>query len=59
MRFSIIENKDGNITVRVSCNKKAMRFWALQYGPYVEVVSPKWMRDELKEDAEKMLKKYK
>lgn len=56
--FSIIENKDGNITVRVSCNKKAMRFWALQYGPYVEVLAPEELRESIKEDIDAMKEKY-
>ncbi|MCR5104878.1 MAG: WYL domain-containing protein [Eubacterium sp.] len=56
--FSIIENKDGNITVRVSCNKEAMRFWALQYGPYVEVLAPEELRESIKEDIDAMKEKY-
>ena len=56
--ISIVENKDGNITVRVSCNRKAMRFWALQYGPYVEVLAPKELRESVKEDIDGMKKKY-
>lgn len=56
--FSIIENKDGNITVRVSCNKEAMRFWALQYGPYVEVLAPVELRGSIKEDIDAMKEKY-
>jgi predicted DNA-binding transcriptional regulator YafY len=56
--FSIIENKDGNITVRVSCNKEAMRFWALQYGPYVEVMAPEELRESVKEDIDAMKEKY-
>lgn len=57
--FQIMSQNGDEIIVRVSCNSKAMRYWALQYGPYVEVVSPRWMRDELKEDALKMVEKYK
>ena len=56
--ISIVENKDGYITVRVSCNRKAMRFWALQYGPYVEVLAPKELRESIKEDIDGMKKKY-
>ena len=56
--ISIVENKDGYITVRVSCNRKAMRFWALQYGPYVEVLAPKELRESVKEDIDGMKKKY-
>ncbi|SNU04578.1 Predicted DNA-binding transcriptional regulator YafY, contains an HTH and WYL domains [Lachnospiraceae bacterium] len=56
--FSVIEKKDGNITVRVTCNKKAMRFWALQYGPYVEILKPESLRDQIKEDINSMSEKY-
>ena len=57
--FRVLSEKEGEIIVRVSCNKKAMRYWALQYGRYVEVVSPKETREQLREDALKMLEKYK
>ena len=40
------------------CNYSAMRFWALQYGPYVEVLSPKNLREQLREDISKMAEKY-
>ena len=56
--FSITEKKDGNIIVRVACNKQAMRFWALQYGPYVEVLSPADLREKIKADIDGMMKKY-
>lgn len=56
--FKILSEKDNEIIVRVTCNKTAMRFWALQYGPYVEVLSPDSMREQLREDALKMLEAY-
>ena len=56
--FRIIEKNGEEITVRLTCNYDAMRYWALQYGPYVEIVSPESLRSRLKEDAESMLKKY-
>jgi predicted DNA-binding transcriptional regulator YafY len=36
-----------------------MRFWALQYGPYVEVLEPKEIREKLSEDIKAMAEKYK
>ena len=55
-----ILNQDGDkITVRVVCNEQAMRYWALQYGPYVEVIEPESLRTQLKADVEEMYKKYK
>ena len=57
--FTIMEHHGNEIVVRVTCNYNAMRYWALQYGPYVEVLSPNSLREELRDDAEKMLEKYK
>ena len=56
--FRILEEKDDEITVRVTCNENAMRFWALQYGPYVEVLEPATLRRRLTEDINGMMDKY-
>ena len=56
--IKVIEEKADNIVVRVDCNYSAMRYWALQYGPYVEVLSPKGLREQLKEDSINMAEKY-
>jgi len=57
--FKIVSIKDDRITIRVSCNEEAMRFWALQYGPYVEVLEPESLRNRIKEDIKGMADKYK
>ena len=57
--FRILNQDDEYITVRLSCNATAMRFWALQFGPYVEVLEPKSLRNQIREDVEGMAKKYK
>ena len=57
--FRVEKAGDGKIRARVTCNAKAMRFWALQYGPYVEVLEPKEIRDKLSEDIKTMAEKYK
>ena len=44
--------------MRVNCNEKAMRFWALQYGPYIEVLEPESLRNQIKESIAGMSKKY-
>jgi predicted DNA-binding transcriptional regulator YafY len=54
----ILEEKDGTILVRVVCNRTAMKYWALQYGPYVEVIEPIDLREELREEIKAMAKKY-
>ncbi len=56
--FTVQKIGDGKIRVRVICNEKAMLFWALQYGPYVEVKEPKSLRDSLKKEIDGMAKKY-
>lgn len=57
--FKIVSKKDDRITIRVSCNEEAMRFWALQYGPYVEILEPETLRKRIKDDIDGMAKKYK
>ena len=57
--FRVEKIGKGKIRARVTCNAKAMRFWALQYGPYVEVLEPKEIRDKLSEDIKAMAEKYK
>ena len=54
----ILGHKGDEITVRLMCNYSAMRYWALQYGPYVEILSPESLREELLADAEKMVERY-
>lgn len=56
--FRILEEKNGEIIVRVSCNENAMRYWALQYGPYAEILEPESLRTRLIEDIKGMKNKY-
>ncbi len=58
MDFNILEKNGEEIVVRLKCNYNAMRYWALQYGPYVEVLSPVELRKELWDDVKKMAEKY-
>jgi predicted DNA-binding transcriptional regulator YafY len=44
------------ITLTVSPN--AMEYWAMQYLNYVEIVSPKHLRDRIKENLAKAIEKY-
>lgn len=56
--ITILEKNDDEIMIRVVCNENAMRYWALQYGPYVEVISPPGLRGRIAEDVEAMAEKY-
>lgn len=57
--FNVQKIGDGRIRARVVCNENAMRYWALQYGPWVEVVEPKTLREQLREDIKTMEERYK
>ena len=56
--FNILETKEGMAAVSVSCNERAMYFWALQYGPYVEVLEPAELREKIAVAVREMNKKY-
>ena len=46
-KASEIEDKK-QILVTLRCNEDSMFYWALQYGPYVEVLEPESLRTRLK-----------
>lgn len=52
-------DEESHIEVAVNCNQDAMFYWALQYGPYVEVLEPVALRDRLSENIKSMADKYK
>jgi predicted DNA-binding transcriptional regulator YafY len=51
-------DEDGIIEIVLYCNEEAMFYWALQYGPYVEILEPKSLRERLKSATQEMYKKY-
>ena len=57
-KFRILEENDDTIRIRVKCNESAMRYIALQYGPYMEVLSPGSLRDQIADDVQRMAVKY-
>ncbi len=57
--FRIIEKCEDYIVFKVKCNCSALRFWSLQYGPYVEVLEPEALRNTIREDVVAMAEKYK
>ena len=46
--FRIVQEDVDELIVSVSCNEKAMKYWALQYGEYAEILEPKSLRDEIR-----------
>ncbi len=58
--FRVLKSsKEGMIEVTVKCNETAMFYWALQYGPYVEVLEPAELRSKVAEAVTSMAEKYK
>ena len=55
--FRVIEKNEEFIIARVKCNYTAMRFWSLQYGPYVEILKPDSLREQL-QDERKLISWY-
>jgi predicted DNA-binding transcriptional regulator YafY len=57
--FKILEKTDETLIIKVRCNAYAMNCWALQYGPYVEVLEPESLREVIAKDIKCMYDKYK
>jgi predicted DNA-binding transcriptional regulator YafY len=47
-----------DVTVSVKVNERAFFYWALQYGPYVEVLEPEGLREQVKGAIMEMNGKY-
>ena len=56
--FSVMKQDGDEIVARIKCNLNAMRYWALQYGPWVEVIEPKSLRNTIAKDIVSMSEKY-
>lgn len=52
------EETEDSVTASVCVNLQAMRFWALQYAPYVTVLSPQRLVDMVREDLKRALDGY-
>ena len=55
--FTKIE--EDSVEAYVTVNENAMLYWALQYGNSVEILTPKSLRDSVREAVKEMWKKYK
>lgn len=54
----ITELADGNLKFSLFASPAAMRFWLLQFGKYVKVLSPQFLVDKIKDDIYEMQKLY-
>jgi len=50
---------DNQIEITLNCNEDSIFYWALQYGPYVEILEPESLRMRIKNSIDDMAKKYK
>ena len=57
VRFS--DESDDEVTARVEVNLHAMKLWAIQYGPYVKVLTPEKLAEEVKQSLNQALAQYK
>lgn len=48
----------GKVQITVKATERAMRFWILQFGKYVTLISPKSLLDTVKDDILEMCKNY-
>ena len=55
---SFYDETEDKVTASVIVNLKAMRYWAMQYANYVEVLRPAKLREQIKEDLRNALGKY-
>jgi len=56
--FDVAEKDADMVEISVIVNEYAMFYWAMQYGPLVEVLSPKGLRDKLVKASAEMAEKY-
>ena len=55
---SFSDESDDEVTARVEVNLRAMKLWAIQYVPYVKVLSPQSLTDEVKKSLQVALNQY-
>lgn len=56
--FRIVQEEADKLIVSVACNKLAMKYWALQYGEYAEILEPESLRDDIREVVDCMASSY-
>ena len=52
------DESDDEVTARVDVNLKAMRLWAIQYGPYVTVLTPQSLANEVMQSLQTAIHQY-
>ena len=57
-KFRIVQEEADKLIVSVACNEMAMKYWALQYGQYAEILEPESLRDEIRKVVDCMASFY-
>ena len=57
-KFRIVQEEADKLIVSVACNEMAMKYWALQYGQYAEILEPESLRDQIREVVDCMASFY-
>lgn len=57
--FRILQQEDDELIISLSCNEMAMKWWALQYGEFVEILEPESLRKAIRKAVKYMGKVYK
>lgn len=55
---NITDIGDGNYKFSLTASPSAMRFWLLQYGKYVKLLSPQSLVEQIKSDIQEIMKLY-
>lgn len=56
--FKILRETDEKFFIETKVNFTAMKFWCMQFGENVEIISPKKLREEIKISAQKIFAVY-
>ena len=56
--FRILQEDGDELIISVTCNEMAMKYWALQYGEFAEILEPKSLRDAIREAVKYMSEVY-
>lgn len=57
-KISFSDETENSVVAHVIANVQAMRFWALQYAPYVTILKPQNLVNMVKNDLKNAVKKY-
>lgn len=53
-----IQKHEDKILITLKTSPEAMEYWAMQYANYIEVITPKKLRNKIKDNLKNALKKY-